>query len=60
MYERMNQNDSTCVDMCLRVLIDLYKKGVWNNAKTVDVIRSGWFSKFSKVFICSTITYLII
>ena len=51
MYERMTQNDSTCVDMCLRVLIDLYKKGVWNNAKTVDVIKECWFSKFSKVFI---------
>ncbi len=31
------------------MLIDLYKKKIWNDAKTVNIIASGCFSKISKV-----------
>jgi protein SDA1 len=30
-------------------MIDLYKKQIWNDAKTVNVISTGCFSKFTKV-----------
>lgn len=30
-------------------MIDLYKKQIWNDAKTVNVIASGCFSKVTKV-----------
>jgi hypothetical protein len=31
------------------IMIELYKKNVWNDAKTVNVIASACFSKFTKV-----------
>jgi protein SDA1 len=31
------------------LLIDLYKKKIWNDAKTVNVIANNCFSKTSKV-----------
>ena len=31
------------------LLIDLYKKQIWNDAKTVNVIASTCFSKLTKV-----------
>ena len=30
-------------------MIDLYKKQIWNDAKTVNVISTGCFSKVTKV-----------
>jgi hypothetical protein len=30
-------------------MIELYKKNVWNDAKTVNVIATAFFSKFTKV-----------
>jgi hypothetical protein len=30
-------------------MIELYKKNVWNDAKTVNVIATACFSKFTKV-----------
>jgi hypothetical protein len=38
------------------IMIELYKKNVWNDAKTVNVIATAYFSKFTKVsnglFLC--------
>jgi hypothetical protein len=30
-------------------MIELYKKNIWNDAKTVNVVASACFSKFTKV-----------
>lgn len=30
-------------------MIELYKKNIWNDAKTVNVIATGCFSKVTKV-----------
>lgn len=49
MYSMVSDSDGTAVDMSVRVMVELYNKRVWNDAKTVDVIRTAWFSKFSKV-----------
>jgi hypothetical protein len=31
------------------IMIELYKKNIWNDAKTVNVIATGCFSKLTKV-----------
>nr|CAD7438177.1 unnamed protein product [Timema bartmani] len=35
------------------IMIDLYKKNVWNDAKTVNVITTACFSKFTKVMVAA-------
>lgn len=35
---------------CLQdVMIELYRRNIWNDAKTVNVIKEALFSKFTKV-----------
>ena len=44
--------------MALDILIDLYKKGVWDDAKTVNAIASACFSKNSKVMVAGLTFFL--
>lgn len=37
--------------MSADIMIELYKKNVWNDAKTVNVISTGCFSKITKVMV---------
>lgn len=37
--------------MSADIMIELYKKNVWNDAKTVNVVASGCFSKITKVMV---------
>jgi len=34
-------------------MIDLYKKNIWKDTKTVNVISSGCFSKITKVMVAA-------
>lgn len=38
-----------CVFFFQSIMIELYKKNVWNDAKTVNVIATACFSRFTKV-----------
>lgn len=35
------------------IMIDLYKKNIWRDTKTVNVISTGCFSKITKVMVAA-------
>ena len=41
MYKMINDAHHTAAKTALDIMIDLYKKSVWNDAKTVNVIRTA-------------------
>lgn len=49
MFTMLKDANSKAAKMSLDIMIDLYKKNVWNDAKTVNVIATGCFSKVTKV-----------
>jgi len=49
MYTMLNDNNAMASKMSLDVMIELYHKKIWNDAKTVNVISSACFSKVRKV-----------
>lgn len=49
MYTMLNDNNAMASKMSLDVMIELYHKRIWNDAKTVNVISSACFSKVRKV-----------
>ncbi|CAG2055385.1 unnamed protein product, partial [Timema podura] len=57
MYSMLkDSNSKACKNVCdcnRDIMIDLYKKNVWNDAKTVNVITTACFSKFTKVMVAA-------
>lgn len=53
MFTMLNDTNSRAAKMSVNIMIELYKKNVWNNAKTVNVIATGCFSKITKVMVAS-------
>ncbi|EFA00563.1 protein SDA1 homolog [Tribolium castaneum] len=53
MFTMLKDTNSRAAKMSVDIMIELYKKNVWNDAKTVNVIASGCFSKFTKVMVAS-------
>lgn len=49
MFTMLNDSNSKAAKMSLAIMIELYKKNIWNDAKTVNVISQGCFSKIVKV-----------
>lgn len=49
MYSMLNDSNSKASKMSVDIMIQLYKKNIWNDAKTVNVISLACFSKFLKV-----------
>lgn len=49
MFTMLKDSNSKAAKMSLDIMIELYKKNVWNDAKTVNVIATGCFSKVTKV-----------
>ncbi|KAJ3105443.1 Protein SDA1 [Phlyctochytrium planicorne] len=49
MYQMLHDPSETAARKSLDVMIDLYKKNVWNDAKTVNVISEACFSDKSKI-----------
>jgi len=43
MFKMINDSHHVAAKMALKVMIDLYKKNVWNDAKTVNVIASACY-----------------
>ena len=43
MYKMINDSHHTAAKMALDIMIDLYKKNVWKDAKTVNVIASACY-----------------
>lgn len=49
MYTMLQDANPIAVRMSLQVMIDLFRKGVWNDTKTVNAISTAVFSKDPKV-----------
>lgn len=49
MYTMLQDANPIAVRMSLQVMIDLFRKGVWNDTKTVNAISSAVFAKDTKV-----------
>lgn len=50
MYSMLKNSDAVTVKIALDIMIELFKKNIWNDAKTVNVIANvGCFSKITKV-----------
>lgn len=49
MYTMLEDQDPTAAKKSLEVMIELYKRGVWTDAKTVNAIAGCVFSPFTKM-----------
>lgn len=56
MYKMINDSHHTAAKMALDIMIDLYKKNVWNDAKTVNVIRSACCKETEGKLQCTKLT----
>lgn len=58
MYSMLKDNNAKAAKMSISIMIELYKKNVWNDVKTVNVIaNNGCFSKLIKVSFINIINY---
>lgn len=54
MYSMLNDANPKAAKMSVDIMIELYKKNIWNDVKTVNVIANvGCFSKVTKVMVAS-------
>ncbi|CAG7831059.1 unnamed protein product [Allacma fusca] len=51
MFTMVKDSNLKASKMSLNIMIELYRKNVWNDAKTVNVIASACFSKITKVMV---------
>lgn len=51
MFTMLKDSNTRVAQMALNVMTELYRKNVWNDTKTVNVIATGCFSKITKVII---------
>lgn len=49
MFTMLKDTNTKAAKMSLDIMVELYKKNVWNDVKTVNVIATGCFSKITKV-----------
>lgn len=49
MFTMLKETNTRAAKMSVDIMIELYRKNVWNDAKTVNVIATGCFSKITKV-----------
>jgi protein SDA1 len=53
MYTMLRDNHAIAVKTSLQVMIALYKKNVWRDAKTVNVMTTACFHKVTKVMVAA-------
>ncbi|XP_063223734.1 protein SDA1 homolog [Bacillus rossius redtenbacheri] len=49
MFSMLKDSNAKAAKMSVDIMVELYRKNVWNDAKTVNVISTACFSKFAKV-----------
>ncbi|XP_053109001.1 protein SDA1 homolog [Hemicordylus capensis] len=49
MYTMLRDSNPTAAKLSLDVMIELYGRNIWNDAKTVNVITTACFSKVTKI-----------
>lgn len=53
MYSMAKDSNAKAAKMSVDIMIELYNKNIWNDAKTVNVLVAACFSKFTKVMVAS-------
>ncbi|NXY74959.1 SDA1 protein, partial [Glareola pratincola] len=53
MYTMLRDSNPTAAKISLDVMIELYRRNIWNDAKTVNVITTACFSKVTKVLVAA-------
>jgi len=53
MYTMLRDNNATAAKMSLDVMVELYKRQIWNDTKTVNVITTACFSKTTKILVAA-------
>lgn len=53
MFSMLKDQNAVAVKMSLDIMIDLYKKNIWDDHKTVNVIAMACFSKIVKVMVAA-------
>ncbi|KAK0179411.1 hypothetical protein PV327_005167 [Microctonus hyperodae] len=51
MFTALKDTNTRAAKMSADIMIELYRKNVWNDAKTVNVLASGCHSKITKVMV---------
>lgn len=51
MYTMLRDSNAVAAKISLDVMIELYKRNIWNDAKTVNVITTACFSKVTKILV---------
>ncbi|CAI5784818.1 protein SDA1 homolog [Podarcis lilfordi] len=51
MYTMLQDSNPTAAKISLDVMIELYRRNIWNDAKTVNVITTACFSKVTKILV---------
>jgi len=51
MFTMMNDDSEIASKMSLKVMIELFRKKIWHDTKTVNVISTGVFSKNAKILV---------
>ncbi|EHA99591.1 SDA1-like protein [Heterocephalus glaber] len=58
MYTMLRDSSATAAKMSLDVMIELYRRNIWNDAKTVNVITTACFSKVTKILVAALTFFL--
>lgn len=53
MFSMLQENSTIRVKTALDVMVELYRRNIWNDAKTVNVITTACFSKITKVMVAA-------
>ncbi|XP_070706421.1 protein SDA1 homolog [Pempheris klunzingeri] len=53
MYTMLRDSNPIAAKISLDVMVELYKRNIWNDAKTVNVITTASFSKVTKILVAS-------
>lgn len=51
MYTMLRDNNAVAAKMSLDVMIELYRKNIWRDSKTVNVISTACFSNVAKILV---------
>lgn len=51
MYTMLRDSNPIAAKISLDVMLELYKRNIWNDAKTVNVITTACFSKVTKILV---------
>lgn len=51
MYTMLRDNNPMAAKISLDVMVELYKRNIWNDTKTVNVITTACFSKVTKILV---------